>query len=87
MAIDKSFFNYGTTPMDRFTVSLKATNGDGVSGINKIFMKVNKGPALGSCEIFPREGVAVITEFEFECIDWVDPEDIGIKHYSVASEY
>ena len=85
VAVNKSFFSHDGD-INQFTVSLKATNGDGILGLSKIFMKVNQGPVNGSCNISPREGIAVLENFELLCLGWEDPEEAGIRHYSVSCE-
>ena len=89
VAVAKSFFMHptGNTLMDKFTIGLDTTNGDGVNSLNMIFMKINKSPTGGLCNVEPPEGTAIITEFELICQDWNDPEEIGIKHYTIASKW
>lgn len=85
VAISKDFFKHpsGTTIVDNFNVGLNATNGDNSMSKNMIFFKVNQPPENGTCFIDPKEGYSVITEFQINCEDWVDPED-KIKQYTVA---
>ena len=49
--------------------------------------QVNRGPENGSCIVNPNEGYAITTDFELSCSDWLDPEEIGIKHYTVNCKY
>ena len=80
ISISRSFMS-SSYAQSVFHVGLKATNGKGVSATNIGFLKLNKAPENGTCSIEPREGVAIVTQFEALCEGWVDPEDpeTGIK--------
>ena len=89
MAISSDFFkqwitlfNINTAKTDQifeYTVSLLAFNGLNTNATTSMYIKINKPPEGGSCDISPQHGIAFEDKFLIDCWDWVDPEDIGIK--------
>jgi hypothetical protein len=51
-----------------------------------LYIHVNKIPIDGNCTVFPLSGIAILDHFQMTCDGWIDPEDIGIKHYIINSE-
>ncbi len=47
--------------------------------------KLNAAPTNGTCEVTPLSGVSLVDDFSINCAYWFDPEEIGIKRYSVKS--
>ena len=44
---------------------------------------MNQPPDSGVCTVTPEEGISITTEFELTCSDWNDPEESGIRQYTV----
>ena len=51
------------------------------------YSRINQKPEGGTCTMSPREGVTLVTDFNFYCEEWEDPEDIGIKQYTTISKH
>ena len=62
-----------------YTVNLVAFNGLDTNATTSMYVKINKPPEGGSCEIDPLQGVALQDKFKIDCWDWQDPEGIGIR--------
>ena len=76
IAISTAFFDEAPADArEEFSVSIEAKNGDDMEGLYKMDLKVNKPPHGGWCQIEPKEGYSLVTDFEFLCDGWTDPED------------
>jgi hypothetical protein len=36
--------------------------------------------------VLPLYGITIVNDFYLTCDGWIDPEDVGIKHYLIYSE-
>eukprot|EP00094_Tigriopus_californicus_P011733 TCALIF_11336-PA protein Name:"Similar to lov-1 Location of vulva defective 1 (Caenorhabditis elegans)" AED:0.02 eAED:0.02 QI:96/0.94/0.83/1/0.71/0.80/36/119/3138 len=92
VALKQSFFTTVVKNKDQFMMGITATNGYLVSGISKVFFKINKSPTCDDttldcgCDVSPNYGISLIDEFTVFCSGWMDPEDRNIDHYTIYSE-
>ncbi|KAG7157020.1 Polycystin-1-like 1 [Homarus americanus] len=67
-----------------FHLSLSGVNSFNRKGFASFFMKVNKRPENGYCQVIePPTRLALVDTYTLVCDEWTDPEDIGVTHYVV----
>ncbi|XP_076049442.1 uncharacterized protein LOC143030165 [Oratosquilla oratoria] len=53
------------------------------TGQTIIYIFPNQPPVGGSCSINPSVGRSIMDTFFVECVDWKDPEEMGIEEYTL----
>ena len=57
-----------------YTFVLEATDKLGATGATTRTISVNAPPSFGRCDVEPKEGISLQTEFTFSAMDWRDEE-------------
>nr|XP_045602514.1 uncharacterized protein LOC123760774 [Procambarus clarkii] len=84
VALSTKFFDDNPT-LSILHFSITATGSDGTQGLVAYFMKVNKRPVNGYCNVtVPPTRLALVDQFTLTCDSWQDPEGIGITNYIVT---
>lgn len=73
-----------------YKLDVTATLPDGIYGRASISFQVNAPPTGGTCDVQPRVGHVLATQFKFWCAGWRDPDEplnYEIAHVRNAAEF
>jgi hypothetical protein len=54
--------------------------------MTKMAFRLNGAPVDGNCTVNPLFGISLVDDFRITCSHWTDPEDVGIRKYSIKSK-
>ena len=57
-----------------YTFRLTVTDVSGSSAYGEVLVLVNAPPTSGACTLAPSSGLALVTDFAFRCVNWVDDD-------------